>query len=330
MADETQALDAQDVANLLQVSKNTVYNLVNTGQIASYHVGRKLRFRLHDVNAYIAHAQQRKISSIQTPPDSSNQQEDSAHLSQQPRSLTPRAEPVVSTAPSALCIGGSDIAADILANWIHQSGSHATRVFEESYQALQDMYLDAVDAAVIHLYDHKTKRYNIPYVQRLVPGVALTIIHLAIRRIGLIVPQGNPDQVRSWRDLLKPHIIIANQIAGSGERIMLDEMLLSLESGLMRPNGYTHIYASPLAAARAVASGQARVAIGNERTFHQVEKVDFLPLAHESLDFVVRKSPAHEKTIRAINTFTQSSGFAAELARVGYDTRHTGKILYEV
>ena len=46
-------LDAQDVADILQVSRNTVYNLVKAGELSSYMVGRKMRFTLRDVDAYI-------------------------------------------------------------------------------------------------------------------------------------------------------------------------------------------------------------------------------------------------------------------------------------
>ena len=37
---------------MLRVSKNSVYRLAQSGELASYRVGRKLRFTLRDVEAY--------------------------------------------------------------------------------------------------------------------------------------------------------------------------------------------------------------------------------------------------------------------------------------
>jgi putative molybdopterin biosynthesis protein len=38
------ALSTQDVADLLHVSKSTIYDLIKRGEIQSYKVGRKVRF----------------------------------------------------------------------------------------------------------------------------------------------------------------------------------------------------------------------------------------------------------------------------------------------
>ena len=48
------ALSALDVAKLLGVSKNTVYEMVRRGELKSYRVGRKMRFTKEDVDSYIA------------------------------------------------------------------------------------------------------------------------------------------------------------------------------------------------------------------------------------------------------------------------------------
>ena len=47
-------MNAEDVARYLHLGKNTVYQLAKSGKLASYHVGRKLKFTLEDVEAYVA------------------------------------------------------------------------------------------------------------------------------------------------------------------------------------------------------------------------------------------------------------------------------------
>ena len=51
--DNTKALTVQDVADILKIAKNTVYELVKRGELNSYKVGRKVRFTLKDVESYI-------------------------------------------------------------------------------------------------------------------------------------------------------------------------------------------------------------------------------------------------------------------------------------
>ena len=48
------SLSTLEVAELLHVSKSTIYELIRRGDIYSYKVGRKVRFTQDDVDAYIA------------------------------------------------------------------------------------------------------------------------------------------------------------------------------------------------------------------------------------------------------------------------------------
>ena len=47
-------MNAEEVARYLHLGKNTVYQLAKTGKLASYHVGRKLKFTIEDVEAYVS------------------------------------------------------------------------------------------------------------------------------------------------------------------------------------------------------------------------------------------------------------------------------------
>lgn len=49
-----QPLSTQEVADILHVSKSTIYDLIRRGEINSYKIGRKVRFAQEDVDAYIA------------------------------------------------------------------------------------------------------------------------------------------------------------------------------------------------------------------------------------------------------------------------------------
>ena len=59
---QNKSLSTQDVAQILHVSKSTIYELIRRGEINSYKIGRKVRFTQDDVDAYIAPAMSRACS----------------------------------------------------------------------------------------------------------------------------------------------------------------------------------------------------------------------------------------------------------------------------
>ena len=317
MVHDENALTAPEVAEILQVSRNTVYNLVKAGALASYNVGRKMRFTMKDVEAYIANA--RNASTEAVAASASLSTATSASPARKVEEYTP------------FRIAGNDMAADVVANYLGGSGVPMQRIYENSHSALVDMYSAGVEAAVVHLFDHKTGRYNIPYVQRIVPGVSLVIIRLVKRRQGLVVKRGNPKNLRKWSDFLREDVTMANRERGAGSRVLLDEKLVSLEAGMMRPAGYDREFTSTLAAAAFVANGGADVALGSERVYHQVAGLDFLPLQEEYLDLVLLKTKRTMPAVKFLKMVTANEGFRTEIGNViGYDGSDTGKIVYEV
>ena len=314
------ALDAGDVAAMLQVSRSTVYNLVKAGLLASYSVGRKMRFTARDVEAYIAHARNAASESIAAHPNAVSQN-------------LPDPAPVSPHSPGSgpFIISGNDIAADVMASYLGQAGANPQRRYVNSYHALVDLYAGRAQAAVTHLYDGATRRYNTPYVRRIVPGVPLVVIHLVRRKQGLLVSKRSGKAIRNWDDLLDDGVVIANRERGAGSRVLLDEQLAALELGLVRLEGYDREFTSPLAAAAFVASGGADVAVGSERIFHQVDGLVFYPQIVESLDLVLLKTPETGQIVRFAKNLLNSRSFQEELSHtVGYDTSRTGSILLEI
>jgi putative molybdopterin biosynthesis protein len=307
------ALTAQDVASVLQVNKNTVYGLAKAGTLPSYNVGRKLRFSLDDVQAFI---------------------DASRNGRQQPGSPT-GIRPVAdgggdSITSGAFVIGGHDMTLDILANYLSATGIPALRSYRSSYQELADLYLGKVDAAAIHLWDSETDSYNLPYVKRLAPGIPLVVLQLATRSQGLLVRRGNPLGLRDWSDLVHRPIVLANRERGSGSRVLLDEHLRLLEADAHAINGYEREILSDLAQGALIAHGGADVGIGTERVFRQVPGLDYRPLQTETIALVIAKTPSLRRIIRTVRGLLGSGTFRRELVALsGYDFSHLGDRLYE-
>ena len=323
------ALTADEVAGLLQVSRSTVYKLVKADELASYHIGRKMRFTMGDVENYIARSKRAKAASVAAGVRSSLAASSAAFGAASAASVSPAA-PSASKGLSSFVLAGNDIAGDILANYLGSANAAVERVYEGSYNALVDLYRGAAHAALSHLYDGDSGSYNVAAVKRLVPGTPVKVVRLVRRRQGLIVARGNPKGLRTWEDLLRPGVRLVNRERGCGSRILLDEQLARLGADRVRIEGYEREATSALSMASFVARGGADAGIGAERVFHQVEGVDFLPLQDEWLDIVLAKLPGSERIVEAVVKLTRSRPFREEVgALVGYDASRMGEVVYE-
>ena len=47
------SLNAMEVAQILNITKNTVYEMIKRGELPAYKVGRKIRIDRADIDAYI-------------------------------------------------------------------------------------------------------------------------------------------------------------------------------------------------------------------------------------------------------------------------------------
>lgn len=323
------ALTADEVAGLLQVSRSTVYKLVKADELASYHIGRKMRFTMGDVENYIARSKRAKAASVAAGVRSSLAASSAAFGAASAASVSPAA-PSASKGLSSFVLAGNDIAGDILANYLGSANAAVERVYEGSYNALVDLYRGVAHAALSHLYDGDSGSYNVAAVKRLVPGTPVKVVRLVRRRQGLIVARGNPKGLRTWEDLLRPGVRLVNRERGCGSRILLDEQLARLGADRVRIEGYEREATSALSMASFVARGGADAGIGAERVFHQVEGVDFLPLQDEWLDIVLAKLPGAERIVEAVAKLTRSRPFREEVgALVGYDASRMGEVVYE-
>lgn len=322
-------LTAAQVASILQVNKNTVYNLAKAGGLPSYNVGRKLRFSLDDVQTYIDASKRARQRSVPPTGDSGLAVPDSsARVSTCAGQATSRKSE--SIASGAFIIGGHDMTLDILANYLSATGIRALRSYQSSYQALSQLYLGTVHAAAIHLWDSSTDSHNLPYVKRLAPGTPVVVLHLATRSQGLLVRKRNPLGLRKWSDLARKPVMLANREKGSGSRVLLDEHLRLLEANPYAIRGYEREIVSELAQGALIAQGAADVGIGIERVFHQVDGLEYLPLHTERLALVVAKIPGSERTVRTVRNILKSETFERELVALsGYDFAHVGSRLYE-
>ena len=314
------SLTPLEVAELLKITKNTVYELIKRGEIPSYKIGKKIRIDKHDVEDYInsqknniklSNAYKNDISTYSFSNDNNN-------ISLNNKSHTD------------LIIAGQDIILDILARYIEEviPDLNVLRSYKGSYNGLYDLYNNKVSIASCHLWDGDNDDYNINYVKRLLPGIPCVIINLAYRLQGFYVTKGNPLNISSFEDLLNKNVKFVNRENGSGVRVLLDEKLRLLKINSDNINGYYNEETSHLAVASKVARGDANVGIGNKKASMQVENIDFIPVQTERYDLIIKENDLNNPIYKTIISIIQSEKFKNELLGIGgYDLKDLGKII---
>ena len=309
---QNKSLSTQEVADILHVSKSTIYDLIRKGEIHSYKIGRKVRFTQDDVDAYIARSRHehstRPVRNIDT------------HSTL----LTPeKAE------EPDLIISGQDVVLDILANYLQQEGVNAARTYLNSFEGLLSLYQGNIHVAACHLFDGVD--FNTSYVRSLIPGVPAVLVNVSYRTQGFYVQKGNPKHIRDWADLEREDLSVLNRRVGSSARILMDIQLKRLGIPAARLRGYEKVMKSHLTMAAAIAAGEADLAIGTERISRQIDGLDFIPLLEERFDFVIRKEHMDTEAVKALIKILNMPAFRKEIARFsGNDYRDLGKIICEV
>jgi putative molybdopterin biosynthesis protein len=309
---QNKSLSTQEVADILHVSKSTIYDLIRKGEIHSYKIGRKVRFTQDDVDAYIARSRHehstRPVKNIDT------------HSTL----LTPEKD----ESPE-LIISGQDVVLDILANYLQQEGVNTARTYLNSFEGLLSLYQDNIHVAACHLFDGFD--YNASFVRSLMPGVPAVLVNVSYRTQGFYVQKGNPKNIKGWSDLGREDISVLNRRIGSSARILMDIQLKRLGISASGLRGYDKIMKSHLTMAAAIAAGEADLAIGTERISRQIDNLDFIPLLEERFDFVIKKEMMETEAVQKLIKILQSPAFQKEIAHFsGNDYRDLGKVICEV
>ena len=321
---EDEALQVEDVSAMLGVGRNTVYSLAKSGELASYRVGRKLRFTRADVERYIDASKTGGVP-VSTSPVAS------AAPAPYVTAASPFAAAIPEIAPveNPFVIAGGDAVGGISPTTPVIREITCSRAYLGSYLALVDLYLGRADAAVVHLYDRKSNTYNIPYVQRLAPGMPVSVVRLVRRPVGILVQSGNPKRIHSWGTLLTRDAALVNGARGSAERVLLDEVLSELEARPESVRGYDREVSSPDAIASFIAKGAAEAGVGAAHVAKATPGVDFLPMQDEWVDIVVKKTERTRPLARAVKHLADDPRMRRELGALGFDTARLGSIVYE-
>jgi molybdate-binding protein/DNA-binding transcriptional regulator YhcF (GntR family) len=192
-------------------------------------------------------------------------------------------------------------------------------------KALED---GSADLAGIHMWHDTTDTYNEIFVRKLLPGRTMALLTLAHRRVGLIVPLGNPLELKTLKDLTRTEVRFANRRPGAGMRTWLDARLAQERIPHSKINGYGFEKESHSEVARAVSNGQANVGLGVESAA-LAYGLGFQELTAERYDLVIPADKWQFEAVRALSSWLDSPQAKAAITNMGgYDTKETGSVTW--
>jgi len=225
-------------------------------------------------------------------------------------------------------VGSHDPAVTLIAAHAHEIHPDLviTLSFTGSLGGLIALAEKEADLAGCHLWDQESDTYNVPFVRRLFPGQRIALLTVALRRVGLLTPRGNPGGITGLADLARPDLRFVNRQPGSGTRVWLDAQLKRVGIDSLAIAGYADERKTHSDVASAIAKGQGDTGLGVQ-TAALAYGLDFVLLTTERYELAIPEAiwqrPTLQSLLQWINTSAAKSGMD-ELG--GYDVSQTGDV----
>ena len=220
-------------------------------------------------------------------------------------------------AEKALLVTGShDPLIDYIADLLQQKEVELHSTHVGSMGGVLSLKKNECHAAPMHLLAENGD-YNIPYLEKYLPGEEIVLLCVAERQQGIVSREG------IGFDELPLHQFI-NRQRGSGTRMLLDH---ELKLRGIRPEtirGFEHEVTTHIAVALAVKSGEANAGMGVYSAAKALG-LEFVPVATERYEIAIRHEHLEDPRVAELCAAITSSAFRDVMDRLGgYDTRETG------
>jgi putative molybdopterin biosynthesis protein len=299
------AYTPDEVAQLFQISKHTVYELIKRGELQAFKVGNKMRIEHTEIERYKestkAPAKKAQVEQFDT-----------------------------NTSLPIRLSGSHDF---LVEHFVKQTSKDLQLQIQPTYigslEGLMMLYRGQSDIAAIHLLDPASQEYNLPFIRQLFVYESISVVRFVSREQGFIVAKGNPKGIYDFNDLAGKNVQFVNRQKGAGTRFLFDSMLSKNGIAPADVNGYSTEEWNHLSTASYISRGMADVAFGIQSAASHLG-LDFIPVAKEQFDLVFRFTNENKQKLTGLIHYLQSPGFKISLTDLeGYDIRDLGTVIYQ-
>jgi excisionase family DNA binding protein len=285
-------LNTKEIAAYLKINEKKVYQLIQEGSIPCTRAVGKWLFPLEQINRWL--------------------------------------EEQTELAKSILIAGSDDPLLGSLMEEFNQLHFPKQLIFHAavgSQRGLMALAEGKAQVAGIHLFHPPTGKYNLPYVEKHLTGQKFIVINLAFRQQGLLVPAGNPHNIKKLTDLSRNNLRFINRNPGSGTRYLLDYLLEKERLAPDKLDGYKIERVTHLETGLEILKGNADAGMGIEYVAHLLN-LDFVPLIEERFDLVAMKENFSAPPLSNFFAFLEPERLTLKTAAFkGYDFRNCGTVL---
>lgn len=192
--------------------------------------------------------------------------------------------------------------------------------------SLESLLAQECELAAIHLpHGVLRKRAAADLKRWLDPGV-YCVLGFVTRAMGLFVKRGNPLKITGLQALLDPAITFVNRDAGSGTRLLLEQLLAHGKIDSDRIAGYQNVELTHAAVAAHVARGMADTGFGVEAAAVEFD-LDFVHVITEDYFFVCRSNVLSSKPVERLREIISGTDYRRAVnALPGYSVSDPGMV----
>ncbi len=295
-------LSTKEVAEYLNINEKLVYKLIQEKKIPATRVTGKWTFPKQLIDAWIIKSAEENLAVKGT-----------------------AAEP----GPHIVVMGSHDFCMELLSHELTKAYPDLSLSVSNvgSAGGLIALAKGISHVACAHLFDPATRSYNVAYLSKYLPDMAVVVVNLVYRDFGLIVQRGNPLEIATVADTARPGVRIINRQGGSGTRLFFDAEIERLGIDAGQITGYGDEVATHNEAALAVLGGSADAAMGILPAAKMLG-LDFVHLAKERFDLIIPKQRIADRPIEGLLEVIRSEAFKEKVNNMGgYDTSATGQLI---
>jgi putative molybdopterin biosynthesis protein len=293
----------KEVAEYLSINEKQVYRLIKEKKIPATRITGKWLFPKNLIDEWIMTSARASVN----------------------------VSPKPSSADQVVIAGSNDLALELLAKNTNLQNPQYTISISSvgSLAGLIALQKGNCHIAASHILDLETGEYNSSFIKKHFPDLKIVLLNLAHRQQGLIVKKGNPLGIKTLEHLANEKVTYVNRQEGSGTRVLLDYRLNEKGIDPATIQGYDRIAYTHMEVALEVFGGSADAGVGIMAAARMLD-LDFIPLAKERFDLAIPAETIKTGAVKALREVLTSEEFRSNILKMGgYETRDTGRILYE-
>jgi molybdate-binding protein len=181
--------------------------------------------------------------------------------------------------------------------------------------------------AASHLLQEIDNEYNFKFAQEEL-GELPAVVNFCLREQCLLLPKGNPKEIKGVADLGRPGLKIVNRPEGTGTRLLFDLELRNAGIEGNKIDGYGNELQRHLDVGLEVLAGRADTAPAITAVAGLLN-LDHIPLRSERFDFLIYKNRFFDPGVQLFLGLLHDDSFRAMARELqGYDLSLCGKMIF--